>query len=52
MAKCNMIRWKKEVRIYMIIAIEAVLMVRYFAASTVYGVQNGLKITPCVLQCH
>ncbi|MCI6676541.1 MAG: hypothetical protein MSG78_06545 [Clostridiales bacterium] len=49
MAKCNMIRWKKEVRIYMIIAIEAVLMVRYFAASTVYGVQNGLKITPCVL---
>lgn len=49
MAKGNMIRWKKDVRIYMIVAIESVLIIRYFATATVYGVQNGLKITPCIL---
>lgn len=49
MIKSNLLRWKKDARVWMTAILILCLFLRYFSGLTRFGLEHGTKITPCLL---
>lgn len=46
---CNISRWKKDYRVWLILIFTALLIVEYLKGYTIYGIAEGKKMTFCML---
>lgn len=48
-AQGNLSHWRKDYRVWVIAIVEILLLLRYLLGFTLYGIENGKKITPFLL---